>query len=1035
MIEERPVPRLNSVADLDKLRDEILSKRDPHKPCIALCAGTGCIPLGAKRVAAAFKEEIKNQGLEDKLELKETGCPGFCEKGPIVSIYPEGICYCGVKPEDVAEIASQTAQGKIVDRLLYIDPVTGEKAIHEQDIPFYKHQMRLLLGNNTRIDPQNICDSITLGGYSALAKVLAQMTPEQVIGEVEKSQLKGRGGAGFPTGRKWRIARNSPGDMKYVIVNCDEGDPGAYMDRSLMEGNPHAILEGLIIGAYAMGARAGIIYVREEYPLAVENAEIALRQAEEYGLLGKDILRSGFDFHAKVIRGGGAFVCGEETALIASLEGKPGEPRQRPPFPAASGLWGMPTNINNVETWANIPLIIRNGAEWFNAIGTADSKGTKIFSLVGKVNNTGLVEVPMGISLRDIIYKIGGGISSGKQFKAVQTGGPSGGCIPAAFLDTPVDYDELAKLGSIMGSGGMIVMDEDTCMVDLAKYFLGFLADESCGKCLSCREGIRQMQAILNDITEGRGQKGDIELLERLAIAVKKTSLCALGQTSPNSVLTTLRHFRDEYVEHIDKKRCRALVCKKLVIANCRHTCPAGVNVPRYIRFIAKGMYDDALAVIRENIPFPAVCGRVCIHPCETKCRRNELDEPIAIMALKRFASDKGNNEHWMSKLKMPPQTGKKVAIVGSGPAGLTAAYYLSRLGHAVTIFEALSRPGGMMLAGIPEYRLPKLVLDKEIDVIRELGGVKIELNRRIESLHELSEQGFNATFLALGAHLGTKLGIEGENLPGVVDCISLLRQINLDKQDVKLGNRVAIVGGGNAAVDAARTALRLGSKEVTIIYRRSRAEMPAYREEVEEAESEGVKLQFLVAPLKIKQNGSMLEIECTRMKLGAPDETGRPRFEPIAGTEFTQDFETVVAAIGQTADIPEAMGIDTTKNNRIQADPDTLATGKEGVFAGGDAVSGPASIIEAIAAGRRAAASIDKYLGGSGMIGELLASPEDLALLPEIKEEERHRSPMPLLPLSERLVSFNEGALGYDEKAAIEEALHCLMCDLEEGD
>jgi len=552
------VPRLNSVSELEKLQKDILAKRSPQKPCLALCVGTGCIPLGAKKVLAAFREEIKNQGVEDKIDLKETGCPGFCEKGPLVSVYPEGICYCGVKVEDVAQVVAQTAQGKIVDSLLYVDHVTGEKIVHEQDIPFYKYQRRLLLGNNSRLNPQEIEDSLALGGYAALAKVLLLMTPEQVIAEVETSQLRGRGGAGFPTGRKWRIARNSPGEVKYVIVNCDEGDPGAYMDRSLMEGNPHAILEGLIIGAYAMDATEGIIYVREEYPLAVENAEIALRQAEEYGLLGKNILGSGFDFHVKIIRGGGAFVCGEETALIASLEGKPGEPRQRPPFPAASGLWGMPTNINNVETWANIPIIIKNGGTWFADIGTAGSKGTKIFSLVGKVNNTGLVEVPMGISLRDIIYKIGGGISKGKKFKAVQTGGPSGGCIPAEFLDTPVDFDELAKLGSIMGSGGMIVMDESTCMVDLARYFLGFLADESCGKCLSCREGIRQMQSILNDIMEGRGQTGDIELLERLAVTIKKTSQCALGQTAPNSVLTTLRYFRHEYVEHIEEKRCSA---------------------------------------------------------------------------------------------------------------------------------------------------------------------------------------------------------------------------------------------------------------------------------------------------------------------------------------------------------------------------------------------------------------------------------------------------------------------------------------------
>ncbi|MDY6971763.1 MAG: NADH-quinone oxidoreductase subunit NuoF [Thermodesulfobacteriota bacterium] len=559
------MPELRSIEDLEKSRQDISSRRDPDKPCIAVCAGTGCIPLGAKKVLEALGEEVKKQGLEDEIQLKETGCPGFCEKGPIVNIYPQGICYCGVQPDDTGDIVSAAAEGGTVERLLYVDPVTKEKATYEHDNAFYKYQKRLVLGNNSRLDPRNIDDAIALGGYSALGKVLSQMTPDQVVHEVEKSEIRGRGGAGFPTGRKWRIVKDSPGDTKYVIVNCDEGDPGAFMDRAIMEGNPHSVLEGLIIGAYAMGASNGIVYVREEYPLAVENVSLALEQARGYGFLGEDILGSGFAFDVRVVRGGGAFVCGEETALIASLEGRPGEPKQRPPYPAVSGLWAKPTNINNVETWANIPIIINNGAEWFASIGTEGSKGTKIFSLVGNVNNTGLVEIPMGIPLRDIIFKIGGGIPDGKRFKAVQTGGPSGGCIPEDLLDTPVDYDELAKLGSIMGSGGMIVMDEDTCMVDIARYFLNFLADESCGKCLSCREGIRQMQEVLTDITEGRAEIGAIEILEELAETVQKASLCALGQTAANPVLSTLRYFRDEYVAHIEDKRCPAYVCQSLV--------------------------------------------------------------------------------------------------------------------------------------------------------------------------------------------------------------------------------------------------------------------------------------------------------------------------------------------------------------------------------------------------------------------------------------------------------------------------------------
>lgn len=559
--------RINSPAELEGFRKEIASKRDPKKPCIAVCTGTGCLALGATGVVTALKDEIRKKGLgTEVLDLRETGCPGFCERGPIIVIYPEEICYVQVQPKDAAEIVSETiANKKVVDRLLYSDPISNEKAVQESEIPFYKNQKRLLIGNNIKLDPKSIDSFLAIGGYSALIKALFEMQPDQIVETVKSSKLRGRGGAGFPAGVKWEFARKSPGKIKYVVVNADEGDPGAFMDRALLEGNPHSVLEGLTIGAYAIGANEGYIYVRQEYPLAVENVTIAIQQAEEYGLLGKNILGSGFDFKVHVHRGAGAFVCGEETALLMSLEGKPGEPKPRPPYPAVRGLHGKPTNINNVETWANIPLIINNGAEFLTSIGTEGSKGTKIFSLVGKVNNTGLVEVPMGITLRDIIYKVGGGIPQGKKFKAVQTGGPSGGCIPAEYLDIGVDFDELAKVGAIMGSGGMIVMDEDTCMIDVAKYFLNFLTDESCGKCTPCREGIRQMLKILTNISEGKGKEGDIELLEELADTTKVASLCALGGSAPNPVLSTIRYFRDEYDAHIKQKKCPAFVCKKLV--------------------------------------------------------------------------------------------------------------------------------------------------------------------------------------------------------------------------------------------------------------------------------------------------------------------------------------------------------------------------------------------------------------------------------------------------------------------------------------
>ncbi|MCX8170629.1 MAG: CO dehydrogenase/acetyl-CoA synthase complex subunit epsilon [Candidatus Bathyarchaeota archaeon] len=558
--------RLNSPADLERLRREIIAKRDPKKPTIAVCISTGCQALGAQEVLEAFREMVKKQGLEGKVDIRCTGCLGFCEGGPRVVVYPQEIFYFRVKPTDVPLILSKTVlKNEILEHLLYRDPVTGKTARHLSEIPFYRFQNRLLLENNAKIDPTNIEDYIALGGYSALCKALFEMTPKQVLEEVKKSNIRGRGGGGFPTGRKWETARNAPGEPKYVIVNCDEGDPGVFANRALMEGNPHIILEGLIIGAYAVGASEGFIYVREEYPLAVKHMQIAIEQAEKYGLLGENILGSGFSFKVKIHRGAGAFVSGESSALMSAIEGKVGEPRPKYVHTAVKGVWDKPSVLNNVETWANIPLIINNGAEWFLSIGTEGSKGTKIFTLAGKVNNTGLIEVPMGITLREIIFKIGGGIRGGKKFKAVQVGGPSGGFIPEQYLDTPVDFDELVRLGAMMGSGGIIVMDSDTCMVDAARFFINFLCDESCGKCVPCREGLKQARKILDEIVAGRGKDDDIKTLLELAEVLRSASLCALGTTAANPLLTTLYYFRDEYEAHIRDKRCPALVCKDLL--------------------------------------------------------------------------------------------------------------------------------------------------------------------------------------------------------------------------------------------------------------------------------------------------------------------------------------------------------------------------------------------------------------------------------------------------------------------------------------
>ncbi len=558
--------RIASIAELERLQQSLQITRNQKKQCITICAGTGCQACGASEVVESFKKEILGRGLGERIEVRASGCHGFCERGPLVVIRPEMVCYMNVAPTDIPEILTETVlHGKVIDRLLYEDPLTKKKIAHEHDIPFYKFQQRIVFGNNGEIDPTEIDDYIAIGGYQALSKVLSQMTPEQVIATIKKSGLRGRGGGGFPAGEKWESCRKAKGKERFVICNADEGDPGAYMDRSLLEGNPHSVIEGMLIGAYAIGSEEGYVYVRNEYPLAVANLTRAIQQAKDYGLLGKNILGSKLTFPIKINRGGGAFVCGESTALMASLEGRVGEPRAKYVHTVEHGLWDQPTNLNNVETWANVPIIIHRGVDWYTSIGTEGSKGTKIFSLVGKINNTGLVEVPMGITLRKIIDDIGGGIPGGKRFKAVQTGGPSGGCIPESLLDLPVDFDRLQEAGSMMGSGGMIVMDEDNCVVDMARYFVRFLQEESCGKCTPCREGLQQMGDILNRICEGNGKEEDLELLNALSQTMLDASLCGLGLTAANPVLSTLRYFRDEFEAHIKDRRCPAKLCKNLI--------------------------------------------------------------------------------------------------------------------------------------------------------------------------------------------------------------------------------------------------------------------------------------------------------------------------------------------------------------------------------------------------------------------------------------------------------------------------------------
>jgi NADH-quinone oxidoreductase subunit F len=1020
---------------------------------VFVCQGTGCLSSGSDTVYEALKEEMSRQGISHA-EVDFTGCHGFCEQGPNVVIEPEGIFYTHVQAENALEIVNyHLRDDKPVERLFYHDPVTGKAIAHYSEINFYKKQQRVILRNCGHINPEKIEHYIARGGYRALKKALFEMTPEQVINEVKDSRLRGRGGAGFPTGQKWESCRRAAGTPKYVICNADEGDPGAFMDRSILEADPHSVLEGMTISAYAIGSQDGYIYVRAEYPLAVKRFKVAVTQAREHGFLGRKILETDFSFDVNVVEGAGAFVCGESTALMASIEGRRGMPRQTPPRSVERGLGGKPTSLNNVKTFAFVPQIINNGADWFASIGTEKSKGTAVFALTGKIANSGLVEVPMGTPLSAIIFDIGGGIPRGKQFKAVQTGGPSGGCIPARFLDSPVEYETLAKLGSIMGSGGMVVLDETTCMVDVARYFLSFTQAESCGKCVPCRLGTKQMLEILTRITQGKGSEEDIDTLLTIAKTVKECSLCGLGQSASNPVLTTLDYFRDEYETHIKEKKCSAAVCDALMISPCQHTCLVGINVPKYVAQVAAGEYLEAIDTIRERNPFPAICGRICHHPCEGRCRRGELDEPVAIRALKRFAAD------WYFDHigELPPPEpfprihNRRVAVVGAGPTGLSCAYYLAQMGYPVTIFEALPVGGGMLSVAIPDFRLPREVIDKEIDYVAK-RGVEIRYNTPINvnfTIDDIRRSGFEAVFIAAGAQRSQSVGIPGEleDIEGFYYGLRFLRDVKIGKP-VKIGRKVAVIGGGNVALDSSRTALRLGADEVSIFYRRSREEMPVTEVEYDETVAEGVQVNFLVSPTRIVSNDwKVTGLQCVRMKLGEPDAGGRRHPIPISGSEFFAPADTVIAAVGQAPDLsflPPGSALERTRWERLAVDENRLATNVPGVFAGGDFVSGPGMVIEAIAAGRRGAIAMDKYLRGDASRVEMYdlkpsvpppviaRSAGDEAISEEETWEPQFRPETPHLALQERKGSFKEIELSFSEEKAKQEAKRCLRCDLE---
>jgi NADH-quinone oxidoreductase subunit F len=1030
--------------ELNEFRESLRQKVDPTKICVRICM-TGCRAYGAEEVREAFKSEIQHRGLEDRVEIRDTGCQGFCARAPVITIEPQDIFYQQFLPDDVPEIVSETlVAGRTIERLTYPHPLTGERIAHSSQIPFYRGQTQNVLKNCGKIDPQSIEQYIVRDGYSALTKALSSMKSDEVIEEVKKSGLRGRGGAGFPTGLKWNFVKGSPGSVKYLICNADEGDPGAFMDRAVLEGDPHSVIEGMLIAAHAIGAQSGYVYVRAEYPIAVEHLNIAVEQAKALGLLGNNILGSELSFDLKIKEGAGAFVCGEETALLASIEGRRGTPRPRPPFPAQSGLWGKPTNINNVETYANIPSVILKGSGWYSSMGTESSKGTKIFSLAGKINNTGLVEVPVGIPVGEVIFNIGGGIPRERRFKAVQMGGPSGGCVPSKHLGLPIDYGSLESIGAIMGSGGMVVMDENTCMVDVARFFLSFTQAESCGKCVPCRIGTKRMLEILTRITQGQGQEGDVELLQEMAKIIKESSLCGLGQTSPNPVLSTINYFREEYDAHIREKWCPASTCEALVFAPCENTCPVRCDAVGYTALIRVKRYEEALSLIRLTNPLPGICGRACSHPCETVCRRGDIDEPIAIASLKRFAADWERRQDRMAlPIFLEGMKDERVAIVGAGPAGLNAAYHLGRRGYQVTIFEALPVAGGMLAVGIPAFRLPREIIDYDIRFICQ-HHVNIQTEKALGkdfTVDDLFQQGYKAVLLALGAHGNTRLGISGEDAQGVLPGVDFLRRVNLG-EDVEVGARVAVIGGGDVAIDAARMVVRLGAKEVHIVYRRTREEMPANVEEIEEAEDEKIRLMYLVAPIQIiTQNGRVKGMECIRMELGDYDVSGRRRPIPVKGSEFVLEVDTIIPEIGYKPELtclPSDKGFVITPAGTLSNDPITMATQIPGVFATGDVVTGPTTIVQAMAGGYQAALSIDRYLKGQDLYQARVFRPLRRADVPRVGAEgeevgtKRWRARVPYMGVGRRVQSFSEVNLGFAEETAIDEANRCLRCDLE---
>ncbi len=1048
--------RILDIGTFNEVRERGLAKYLPAKPRIAIGMGTCGSGNGAEGVYHAFADEIDRRGLD--IVLARVGCFGFCAEEPLVNLWAPGrpmVILHRVQSDSVVRILDDLAVGRVTPELPLCrvedwDHITSHIRFGAgypelplwKEVPFFKGQKKIVLRNCGLISPDDIEEYIAVGGYQALYKVLIDARPDVTIEQIKAAKLRGRGGAGFLTGIKWEYLRKAEADKKYIICNADEGDPGAYMNRNEIESDPHSLIEGMIIGAYAMGASEGIIYIRAEYPLAVHRITQAIEQAREYGLLGENILGRGFNFDIHVVEGAGAFVCGEETSLISSLEGRAGRPMPRPPYPAKKGLYGRPTSINNVETWYNIAPIVSKGAAWFTETGSVKSPGTKVFSLVGKVHNTGLVEMPLGTPLKTFVYDIGEGGTNGRHIKAVQTGGPSGGCIPMEMFDTPVDYETLAQLGSIMGSGGMVVMDEDNCMVDVARYFIEFTHSESCGKCVPCRVGLDKALRVLNQFTTGKAPVSALDMLDELGRMIRETSLCGLGQSAPNPVLTTMRHFRHEFEDHVRAKRCRSGVCEELALSPCENSCPLHMNIPRFLQLYKEGRLEDAfLSVILDN-PLPASTGRVCQHPCEHRCRRVTVDQPVNMREVHRFIADSiYESDRYPAMIekvlerKMAP-TGKKIAIAGAGPTGLTAAFYLCLFGHEVTIYDSNPRGGGMLRYALPDYRLPKTILEKELQLIRELG-VKFVPETRVGfdiTLNEIDNT-YDAVFISIGTWKESWVYLPGTELKGVMHALQFLEALSKN-EEVALGRKVAVIGGGNAAIDSARTALRKGS-EVTVVYRRERKDMPAIVEETDAAEAEGSEFIFLATPHRIvgDRDGRVKALEAFKTRLGEFDSSGRRK--PIATEEIIRlECDTVILAVGETVDLDfaRASGLKIKESGTIEVDRFSLESSRSKFYAGGDAISGASNVSNAMGYGKKAARNIDERLMGVRRFERIWPEFEYEQEPPEQTSDCR-RHHVREVPAAIRVNNFEEAVFGLAAEEALAEAGRCLRCDIKKGD